>query len=64
MNEAARLKDRISQGYRYFSQKKQWSSMEKESMEEMIRAYSQYSNNSFVHSVVERDIPTWTVIDE
>lgn len=64
LNEAARLKDRISQGYRYFHQKGQWTSMEKESMEEMIRAYSQYSENSFVHSIVERDMPTWTVIDE
>lgn len=64
LNEAARLKDRISQGYRYYHQKGQWTSMEKESMEEMIRAYSQYSNNSFVHSIVERDMPTWTVIDE
>ena len=64
MNEAARLKDRISQGYRYYSEKGKWTKMEKEAMEEMIRAYSQYSQNSFVHSVVERDMPLWTVVDE
>ena len=64
INEAARLKDRISEGYRYYNERKQWTSMEKESMEEMIKAYSQYSENSFVHSIVERDMPTWKVIDE
>ena len=64
MNEAARLKDRISQGYRYYSERGKWTKMEKEAMEEMIKAYSQYSQNSFVHSIVERDLPLWTVVDD
>lgn len=64
MNEAARLKDRIAQGYRYYRDKKRWTSMEKEAMEEMVRAYSQYSENSFVHSIVEKEMHTWEVIDE
>lgn len=64
MNEAARLKDRIAQGYRYYRDKGQWTSMDKEAMEEMIRAYSQYSNNSFVHSIVEKEMHTWSVVDE
>jgi len=36
VNEAARLKDRIAQGYRYFSERGEWSSMDKESMEALI----------------------------
>lgn len=64
MNEAARLKDRIAQGYRFFSERGEWSSMEKESMEALIEAYSQYSENSFVHSVVEKELYKWKIIDE
>ena len=64
VNEAARLKDRIAQGYRYFSERGEWSSMDKESMEALIQAYSQYSENSFVHSVVEKEMYTWKIIDE
>ena len=63
-NEAARLKDRIAQAYRYYHQKGEWTSMEKESLESLIAAYTRYSPNSFVHSVVEKELPTWTVIDE
>lgn len=64
MNEAARLKDRIAQGYRYFSERGEWTSMDKESMEALIQAYSQYSENSFVHSVVEKELYQWKIIDE
>ena len=64
MNEAARLKDRIAQGYRYWHERGEWTSRDKESMEDMIKAYSQYSENSFVHSVVEKEMHTWNVIDE
>lgn len=62
-NEAARLKDRIGESYRYYHEKGCWTNMEKEAMEEMIHAYSQYSQNSFVHSVVEKEMLTWTVIN-
>ena len=64
MNEAARLKDRIAEGYRYWHERGEWTSRDKESMEDLIKAYSQYSENSFVHSVVEKEMPTWKVIDE
>lgn len=63
-NEAARLKDRISQGYRYFSERGEWTSMDKESMKDLIDAYSQFSQNSFVHSVVEIEMEKWKVIDD
>lgn len=64
MNEAARLKDRIAQGYRYWHERGKWTSRDKESMEDMIKAYSQYSENSFVHSVVEKEMPQWEVVDD
>ena len=64
MNEAARLKDRIAQGYRYFSERGEWTRLDKESMEALIEAYSQYSENSFVHSVVEKELYKWKIIDE
>ena len=64
MNEAARLKDRIAEGYRYWHERGEWTSRDKESMEDLIQAYSQYSKNSFVHSVVEKEMPQWKIIDD
>ena len=64
MNEAARLKDRIAQGYRYWHERGKWTRRDKESMEDMIKAYSQYSENSFVHSVVEKEMPQLEVVDD
>lgn len=62
-NEAARLKDRISQSYRYFHEKGEWTAMEKESFKDLIAAYTQYSENSFVHSVCEVECESWRVVD-
>lgn len=63
-NEAARIKDRVAQAYRYYHSAGRLTKMEKEALEENIRAYSQYSSNSFIHSVVEKELPTWEIIDE
>lgn len=63
-NEAARIKDRVAQAYRYYHAQGRITRMEKEALEENIKAYSQYSDNSFIHSVVERELPTWEVVDE
>lgn len=63
-NEAARLKDRIAEAYRYWHERGEWTSRDKESMEDMIAAYSQYSENSFVHTIVEKEMMTWSIIDD
>ena len=63
-NEAARIKDRVAQAYRYYHSVGKITKMEKEALEENIKAYSQYSDNSFIHSVVEKELPTWIVVDE
>lgn len=63
-NEAAVLKDRIAQMYRYIYKKGSMTSMEKESLEDLIKAYSRYSSNSFVHSVIEPALYNLPVIDE
>ena len=63
-NEAAVLKDRIAQMYRYIYKKGSMTSMEKESLEDLIKAYSRYSDNSFVHSVVEKFAATCPIVDE
>lgn len=39
-NEAARLKDRIAESYRYYHERQQWTSMEKESLESLIAVYT------------------------
>lgn len=62
--EMATLKDRIRQSYSYYNQKKEWSSMEKESLEGLIKSYENCGGeNSFVHSIVEKEMYNWKVID-
>lgn len=63
-NEAAKLKDRISQGYRYYHNLGQWTEMDKESYKDLIAAYTQYSQNSFVHEICEKEMETWEVVEK
>lgn len=59
----AELKDRISQSYRYYHEKGSWTSMEKESLEDLITEYeSAGGDNSFVHSKVQQEMYTWELI--
>lgn len=60
----AELKDKISQSYRYYHAKKEITSMEFESLDGLIKAYELYNNNSFVHSIVEKERWTWKIVDE
>lgn len=63
--ERARLKDRIAQSYRYYHEKKQWTQMDKEAFEDLIKSYElSGGNNSFVHSICEPESCTWTIIDD
>lgn len=63
-NEAAKLKDRISESYRYYHEQREWTSMEKEAFHDLIEAYTQYSTNSFVHTICEPESETWNVIEK
>ena len=61
----AELKDRISQSYRCYHIKNQINKMELESLEGLIASYESYGGlNSFVHSVVQKEMYTWEVIDD
>ena len=63
--ERNRLRDRIGQAYRYYNEKGQWNSMEKEAFNGLIESYESVGgNNGFVH---EKCIPAsleWKVIEE
>lgn len=62
--ERARLKDRISQAYRYYHEKGHWNRMEKEAFEDLIKDYEAHGGkNSFVHSICEPESCTWELID-
>lgn len=61
----AELKDRIGQSYRYHNQTKQWTSMDKEALQDLISEYEAADGkNSFVHSVVQKEMYTWNLTDE
>ena len=56
------IKERIAQLYRQCSETKQISSMELEALEDLIETYEAHGGeNSFVHSVVQKEMYTWEV---
>lgn len=62
--ERARLKDRISQAYRLYHEKYEWTYMEKEAFEDLIRDYEAHGGkNSFVHEICEPESNLWKVIN-
>lgn len=63
-NERARIKDRLAQSYRYYHEKGEWTEMEKESFEDLIKRYEAAGGeNSFVHSICKPESLTWNIID-
>lgn len=65
VREMNKLKDTIRQAYSTYHREHQWNSMEKEAMEGLIASYESCGgNNSFVHSIVQKEMYTWEVIDD
>ena len=63
--DRAKLKDRIAQSYRYYHKEQKWTSMDKESFNDLIRSYeASGGKNSFVHSTCEPESETWEIINE
>lgn len=61
--ERAKLKDRISQSYRYYHAKGEWNEMEKEAFDDLIEDYEAHGGtNSFVHEICLPESYTWTVL--
>lgn len=61
--ERAKLKDRISQSYRYYHAKGEWNEMEKESFRDLISDYEAHGGtNSFVHEICLPESYTWKLI--
>lgn len=60
----AELKDKISQSYRYYHSLGKINDMELEALEDLIEEYEEADGkNSFVHSVVQKEMYTWEKID-
>ena len=58
------IKERIAQSYRRYNISKKITRMELESLEDLIATYESHSgNNSFVHSIVQKEMYTWEVIE-
>jgi hypothetical protein len=63
-DKRATLKDRISQSYRYYHERKKWNHMEKEAFDDLIKSYENAGGkNSFVHTTCEPESCTWELID-
>lgn len=60
----AELKDKISQSYRYYHSLGKINDMELEALEDLIEEYeSVEGKNSFVHSVVQKEMYTWEKVE-
>ena len=66
----SRIKDRVSQSFKYYRDRDkdksviQWTSMEKESMMDLIDSYERAGGqNSFIHTVILPEIKNWEVIE-
>ncbi len=60
----AELKDKISQSYRYYHSLGKINDMELDALEDLIEEYeSAAGENSFVHSVVQKEMYTWEKAD-
>lgn len=60
----AELKDKISQSYRYYHSLGAINDMELEALEDLIEEYeAAQGENSFVHSVVQKEMYTWNKVD-
>ncbi len=60
----AELKDKISQSYRYYHSLGKINDMELEALEDLIEEYEEAEGkNSFVHSVVQKEMYTWEKTD-
>lgn len=60
----AELKDKIGQSYRYYHSIGKINDMELEALKDLIDEYeSADGKNSFVHSVVQKEMYTWEKID-
>lgn len=60
----AELKDRIGQSYRYYHQVRKINDMELNALEDLIESYELANgDNSFVHSVVQKEMYTWEKVD-
>ena len=56
------IKERIAQSYRQYNETRHISSMELEALEDLIATYEAHGGeNSFVHSVVQKEMYTWEV---
>lgn len=63
-SDRARIKDRIGQAYRYYRDKQQWNSMEKEAFDELIASYEAAGGkNSFIHETCQPKSHEWKVVD-
>lgn len=61
----AELKYKIGQSYRYYHDIKKINDIEMETLEGLIKTYEDYGGkNSFVHSLVQKEMYTWEHIDK
>ena len=58
------IKERIAQSYRRYDKAKKISRMELEALEDLIDTYESFGGqNSFVHSIVQKEMYTWEVAE-
>ena len=63
-NERSKLSDRITQSYRYYKSKGQWTTMEKWAFDNLCNAYKAANGDSFIDEVAIPTSKNWEIVDE
>lgn len=63
-NNISKMGDRLIQGFRYYNERKQWTSMEKWAFDNLAKSYLDSGGNSYVEEFVIPESKTWKVIDQ
>ena len=63
-NNISKMGDRLIQGFRYYKDKQQWTTMEKWAFDNLSKAYLKSGGDSYVEDVVIPASKLWKVVDE
>ncbi len=62
-NNISKMGDRLIQGFRYYNERQQWTSMEKWAFDNLAKSYLDSGGDSYVEEVVIPASKAWKIVD-
>lgn len=63
-NDVSKMGDRLMQSFRYYSQKKQWTGLEKWAFDNLVHSYKDSGGDSWIDDLVVPTSKTWQIVDD